>query len=256
MSHANFSAFLDSWSIELSAQSNRVRHLIGEIHWLSDGNHKESVIRAFLRRYLPAAITVGSGFGMNIGEERAATRQVDVLVCDFRDQTPFLVEGELIIAPVASVVAHLEIKSKLSSSVLKDALDNVLENEVIVAGPDHSPWRGIVFFSADDFDEIRFKGWMESILSSVGVRILDQQITPLCIIGVGKFIAFIDEIDANGARLRVLATGDKSLAFGMLDLLSSVRSRFGGRHTDQIDMIAQSAISTEPGVHKLEFQRS
>jgi len=37
----NVHSYLCSWSDELVSRANRVRMLIGDAHWLSDGHHKE-----------------------------------------------------------------------------------------------------------------------------------------------------------------------------------------------------------------------
>jgi len=42
---ADFSGYLGSWAAELGARQNRVRMLIGDAHWLSDGHHKEAILR-------------------------------------------------------------------------------------------------------------------------------------------------------------------------------------------------------------------
>jgi len=40
------------------ALSDRVRHLIGDKHWLSDGEHKEQLIRKGIEAILPDGIKV------------------------------------------------------------------------------------------------------------------------------------------------------------------------------------------------------
>jgi hypothetical protein len=54
--------YFRSITLELQALKNRVRHFIRDKHWLTDGEWKESVLRAVLRRHLPQSIGVGTGF--------------------------------------------------------------------------------------------------------------------------------------------------------------------------------------------------
>lgn len=58
--HENDLEYLESWSNELIARASRVRQLIGSRHWLSDGHHKEMLVREFLKRYLPVTLEIGS----------------------------------------------------------------------------------------------------------------------------------------------------------------------------------------------------
>lgn len=68
-----------SLSQELDALKGRVRYLIEDHHWLTDGEWKESVLRAVLRRHLPATVGVGRGF---IVGPRGPSTQIDVLLYD------------------------------------------------------------------------------------------------------------------------------------------------------------------------------
>lgn len=105
-------------SKELRAVQNRIRNLIGGVHWPSDGAWKESVLRTVLRRYLPPSITVGSGF---ILTPKAVSTQIDILVCD--DSAPILFrDGDFLISTAECVRAALEIKTQLTASELHESL--------------------------------------------------------------------------------------------------------------------------------------
>ena len=64
-----------SLTAETDALKDRVRHLIADAHWLTDGEWKESVLRSVLRRHLPAHIGVGRGF---IISPASVSKQIDV----------------------------------------------------------------------------------------------------------------------------------------------------------------------------------
>src|SRR5210317_2216194 len=105
---ADFSSYLESWSKELTSRSNRVRNLIGDAHWLSDGHHKEYIIRDFLKRLLPNRIKVTTGFVRPLNLENKCSTEIDVLVLDNHLQPPFFSEGGIDIVPPTSCIAHLE----------------------------------------------------------------------------------------------------------------------------------------------------
>jgi hypothetical protein len=52
----NPAGYLKSIADELTVQANRVRDLIGNAHWLSDGHHKEYLLTALLQRHLPSGL--------------------------------------------------------------------------------------------------------------------------------------------------------------------------------------------------------
>jgi hypothetical protein len=102
-------------SNELRAVQNRIRNLIGDVHWPSDGAWKESVLRTVLRRYLPPSFTVGSGF---ILTPDGVSTQMDILICD--DSAPVLFrEGDFVITTADCVRAAVEVKTRLSKPKLK-----------------------------------------------------------------------------------------------------------------------------------------
>lgn len=101
-------------SRELRAVQNRIRNLIGDAHWPSDGAWKESVLRAVVRRYLPPSYTVGSGF---IVTEDDVSTQIDILICN--DAAPILFrDGDFIISTADCVRAAIEVKTKLTPAEL------------------------------------------------------------------------------------------------------------------------------------------
>jgi hypothetical protein len=70
-------AYFESISAELQAIQNRVRLLIHDAHWPTDGELKESVLRSVLRRSASQTVTVGRGF---VVEHEWCSTQIDVLL--------------------------------------------------------------------------------------------------------------------------------------------------------------------------------
>src|SRR5205809_700262 len=92
-------ACLESWSDELISRAQRVRRLISDAHWLSDGLHKEELVRQFLHQYLPPSIRVSRGFVVPADSGSPVSREIDVLLTDSNGEPPWLNEGNLVITP-------------------------------------------------------------------------------------------------------------------------------------------------------------
>ncbi len=71
--------YFESLGREIDSLKLRVRDLIANRHWQTDGEWKESVLRQVLRRHLPAAAIIGRGFVIS-GDD--VTTQLDVLIHD------------------------------------------------------------------------------------------------------------------------------------------------------------------------------
>lgn len=67
--------YFRSISTELDSLKNRVRHLINDQHWQTDGEWKESVLRTIIQRSAPLNMTVGRGF--IVDRDRSST-QIDI----------------------------------------------------------------------------------------------------------------------------------------------------------------------------------
>ena len=62
MTNKNLPSFFQTLSLELNAQADRVRQLIGSSHWISDGSHKEALLRGVVERYVPDATVTSRAF--------------------------------------------------------------------------------------------------------------------------------------------------------------------------------------------------
>src|SRR4051812_16353188 len=101
----------------------RLDLLIGDRHWLSVGNYKESLTRSLLSNKIPKRFEVGTGFVLSIqGGERKISRQIDVLVWDSYNFTPIFREGEFVIIPPEACRAAIEVKGNLDHEELASSL--------------------------------------------------------------------------------------------------------------------------------------
>jgi len=109
-------AYFRSLTAEITALKDRIRNFIGEAHWLSDGLWKESVIRAILRRYLPGAAGVGTGFVIT---DMGPTTQIDILIYDLTKPVLFR-DGDFVIVTADATLGLIEVKTKIQKSEIEE----------------------------------------------------------------------------------------------------------------------------------------
>lgn len=114
-------SYFRSLTQELNALKDRVRYFIKDHHWLSDGEWKESVLRAVLRRHLPKTYGVGSGF---IATEKGPSTQVDILIYDTTKPILFQ-DGDFVIVTPDLVSAIIEVKTSVSKAKLPTILQKL-----------------------------------------------------------------------------------------------------------------------------------
>lgn len=142
---------LESWAQELKSRSDRVRNLIGSAHWLSDGHHKEELVREFLVRHLPPRFRITRGFMCPAAPTALVSKEIDVLISDSEVELPWFCEGGLTIVPPASAVAQIHVKTKFTPKELTDVLLSGRHNQQVFDScvTTRPLWFGAVFFSRD-----------------------------------------------------------------------------------------------------------
>jgi len=122
------SNYFESLAAELDALKNKVRNFIQDKHWQTDGEWKESVLRAFLRRNLPKSIQIGSGFVIT---EREISKQIDILIYD--SSKPLLFQdGDLVFAPPDAVLGVLEVKTSCDNTGFKAAVEDLCNKSELI----------------------------------------------------------------------------------------------------------------------------
>lgn len=249
-------ALLESWSDEFSARANRIRWLIGDAHWLSDGMHKERLLQAFVDERLPRSLAAGHGFLLDPSSD-SCSRELDVLVRDCMHSPPLLEESGITICHPQAARAYVEVKSVLRADSLSAALALIAESQQLIsasAEPSHV-WRGICFADAEDGRTnesllqtllTKLKETCDAITAPAG-RHADY--LPVCIICVDRFCAFIGSAK-NGARCRVrfFPLGRLSFAVGFADMLSHVYAHSGIRATQPLDQSVEQVVEVTPSV--------
>ena len=140
--------YLLSLADELRSQSKRVRDLIGDAHWLSDGHHKEYLLLNVLRRHLPANTIAGRGFVISCLTDSVRSREQDILVVDNSLEAPVFYQSGLIITFPRQVLASISVKTRLGRQEISDSVKSLNGVREIVYGETHrdSLWCGGYFF--------------------------------------------------------------------------------------------------------------
>lgn len=113
--------YFRSLTAEVEALRDRVRQLIENRHWQTDGEWKESVIRQVLRRHLPASAQVGRGF---VVTGRRTSHQIDVLVFDSAKPVLFR-DADLAFVTPDAVLGAIEVKSRTTAGTVATAAEKL-----------------------------------------------------------------------------------------------------------------------------------
>jgi len=141
----NPSDYYKSVTLELDALKSRVRNLIADGHWPTDGEWKESVLRTVLRRHMPSTTGVGRGF---VVSQSGASSQIDVLL--YETAKPVLhQDGELVFVTPDAVRGIIEVKSTLRRSQLGEILGKLANNADLVPGGGAKVFLGLFAYEAD-----------------------------------------------------------------------------------------------------------
>lgn len=225
--------YLKSWSQELLASANRVRYLIGDRHWLTDGHHKEVIIRELLARFLPHSLTIGSGFIKN-NINKTCSPEVDILITDNSKHPPYFNEGGIQIVPNTSVLGYIEVKSTFTKQVLSKAVSSVSKTQAVNYGqPSDEVWRCILFSTLDS-DHDSFNKIVEEVITEHINKSTEDDFSfivnsiPTCIASFDSHVVFLRaDLDKNTVVLNCFEHGDMSSAVAFCDLFDFVRAAFG-----------------------------
>jgi hypothetical protein len=135
--------YFQSLSQEFDALKDRVRYLIEDRHWQTDGEWKESVVRQVLRRHLPPSVSVGRGF---VVTSTAETNQLDILIYDSSKPVVFR-DGDLAIVTPDAVLGVIEVKASGSPSKLRAAAEKLATDmDLIRKHPNSHAFAGFIAF--------------------------------------------------------------------------------------------------------------
>lgn len=172
--------YLRSLAAELESQASRVRDLIGAKHWLSDGYHKEELLRVVLRRHSPSGISWTRGFVLSPTDADSCSREQDILAVDTGEEAPIFAQGELAIAFPRGILAAISVKTTLSRKTLDDAVAglNTVRDVAHATGLEaRRIWCGAYFYGAEsDLKVATIYEWLTEAIrkSPVTLPLLQQ----------------------------------------------------------------------------------
>jgi hypothetical protein len=259
---ADAGAYLESWADELTSRANRVRNLIGDAHWLSDGSHKEALLRDFIQRHLPRHLTVSNGFIKSSSDRESCSPEIDILIADASMHAPWFAESDLYITPPISVAAHIQVKTSYAKGELASALQNIYDSQTIVAAHarPEKVWRAVCFYTVPDsrtpvsvidtleatLRELAQSDWLAS-----GAAL--EYTLPTCIVALSDWVIFFSIAEEKFVTLRFFELGKLSAACAMADLFAALRRWSGGDVTGDLDRLIGSLPIPTPIVRKINF---
>jgi hypothetical protein len=186
----NIEEHFRSLTKELDALKNRVRNFIESNHWITDGEWKESALRAMISEYLPDTVKVGRGF---ILTKPGLSSQCDILL--YRASSPVLFrDGDLVFLTPDSVISVIEVKTSLNRTTMRDALRKL--GEIGTKLGDHSKNCCLALFSYET--EVEHPQWADLLKE---VCTTTQSRVDLVNVGCSYFIKWWD-IDPIGCLER------------------------------------------------------
>ena len=125
----NFLEYRKSISKELISIKDRVRNFIDDRHWGEDGRYKEIILSEILKNVLPQNVTVATGFVM--GDKNQISTQIDIII--YKNDYPVLFKmADFVVVAKESVVAIIEVKSKINSGNIRLAIEKSHNNGQLV----------------------------------------------------------------------------------------------------------------------------
>jgi hypothetical protein len=116
--------YFQSLTDECATLKDRVRYLVNDAHWPTDGEWKESVLRSMLKRSAPGSVTVGRGF---VVHQDGCSTQIDVLIYD--NSMPILYrDGDLVFITPSACRGIVEVKSNTSLPEFRAAAVKLADN--------------------------------------------------------------------------------------------------------------------------------
>ncbi len=163
----NRDRFLQSWGLELRSQSKRVRDLIGDRHWLSDGHHKEYIFLSLLQSRLPSGFRASRGFVVDPHNHNSVSTEQDLLVFDNRFESPLFNEGNLAIVFPSQVACSISIKTTFNLEMVRDSVNGLASVQRLIESEICSPsaWLGSYYFEKSCAQPATYASWLKDSLT-------------------------------------------------------------------------------------------
>jgi hypothetical protein len=120
-----FRTVAKSYTQLFRAQRDHLDDLLHGKHRYHSGVFRESLIREVLRRILPSAVSIDSGFIYGF-DQIDNSRQIDILVWDSSRHAAVYQSPEAVIVAPEAVVAAISVKTALDATKVQEALEELL----------------------------------------------------------------------------------------------------------------------------------
>lgn len=163
-------AFFTSQSEELAARAKRVRRLIGDAHWYTDGALKEALVVEFLRQRLPAGMEARRGFVLS-RDLSDRSREQDCVIFDRQVSAPVFEAVDFQMVNPQGVCGLISVKTKLQKTEFLDAAQGIVSALKIVAQDSlaGNPFLSIFFFDEDPrAKDDTVVGWVAEFVKGEG----------------------------------------------------------------------------------------
>lgn len=127
--------YIKQQSKALKEKQDNVRNVIGDKHWGEDGRYKELILREWLKKELaPLGVGIGTGFVM---DDYQPSSQIDIIIYNpkkahFRLPKDDLID-DLIIIDKSSVLAILEVKTRIEPRTAKTMISKLISNKKLIS---------------------------------------------------------------------------------------------------------------------------
>ncbi|MXS83530.1 DUF6602 domain-containing protein [Nitrosomonas oligotropha] len=199
-----------SWAQELCSQYQRISDLFR--HAPSIGRSRELYLAAVLQRVLPSHLVIRHGAFYIPGH--GASSEQDLLIIDTRKYPPIEEIGDFGVYFHNSVVACIEVKSKLTRQELRSALNSMITTKMVCSDPRS---RYAIFAYETSLSP---KSLLDSIENSI--EFFDNRIYPIIVLG--KYVVTLTSLQPKKPRpsFELTVFQPKSLDLTLLELIESL----------------------------------
>lgn len=248
------SRYLQSLADELEAQANRIRNLIGDKHWATDGAYKEHLLGGVIRRHCPSGLVVARGFVVSDIDASVISREQDLLVIDNTREAPLFYEAGIVVSFPRNVVAAISVKSALGKGEVDDVVSTLNSLRTAAAHPSLEPshiWCGAYSYTAATNPTKTYEHIANAIQDAPVVdRRPSRDVRPLgpdCIVAGSDQLWAVDPAveDSRAITIRGFLCDGLSSAFFLGQLLSHISSLRDHTESDFARLLS-SAQPIEP----------
>lgn len=246
-------SYLGSVARELEADAYRVRCLIGDKHWLSDGTHKEAVLAGVLARFIPSDFLIAKGFVRARGREVRLSTEQDILIVDTSSEAPLFQEYGLAICCPENLLASVSVKSGFSMREVKSSVEGWQSTTtgIGIFGDIPSIFYGAYFFNGDKQPPIStIKSTAEYMLSTPATPGRDDLPAGIeSVIACSSGCVFVCRRSNEGKRQVVVHQGGRMApVFLIANVAHSASLRRGG---GKPELVSQLEDLRFPKLHDL-----